>query len=245
VIVSVELDGKRYLLDATDPLRPYNLLSIEDLNGEGLLVNLLDYQWIPLSNSIPSIKRQIEEIQIQSEGAYSTFITSGYSGFHALDKRNEFINSTSGNTQIEGENLQSDEFSLIVKSVQQNNVDYSPDSIVFKPLETNSLFENPFVQEVRTHPVDLKFEQALIRELKIQIPAGYELVSFPAEQNLTMNGEFVSFTLKPEVENDILKILFRVDVNNSFIPPQFYGDLKLLSEMIKKAEQEKIVMKKK
>jgi hypothetical protein len=51
VIVSVELDGTRYLLDATDPNRPYNLLSTDDLNGEGLLVNLFEFQWVPLVNN--------------------------------------------------------------------------------------------------------------------------------------------------------------------------------------------------
>lgn len=244
VIVSVEIEGQRYLLDATDPLRPYNLLSTEDLNGEGLLVNLLDFSWIPLENLTASTISQLEEIQVNSDGAYSTAITTGYTGFHSLNRRKELIHSSS-NEKPEVENLQNIQLPLIVKSVQQNKADVSADSIVLRPLSANSLFENPFVEEIRTQAVDLKFEHSIVRELKIHIPVGYELVRYPAEQNLTMNGEFLSFTLKPEVENEVLKILFRVDVNNSFIPPQFYSDLKLLCELIAQAERGSIVLKKK
>ncbi len=49
VIAHVSMDGKDYLLDATDPFLPATMLPVRCLNGEGRLINKKDQRWISLN----------------------------------------------------------------------------------------------------------------------------------------------------------------------------------------------------
>ena len=50
VAVAATADGKSYIIDATDPLRPFNMLPEECLNGQGWLISKLGGSWLDLSN---------------------------------------------------------------------------------------------------------------------------------------------------------------------------------------------------
>lgn len=232
VIVSVVLDGKRYLLDATDPLRPYNLLSSDDLNGEGLLVNLLDFEWIPLASESTTALNQTENYTISNDGNYTSKIVSTFSGHLELLKRRE-------------QNIHSDTNSpLTIENTTRGNFTSAGGSLTFSPLQENSVVENPFTEEQRFHPVDLNFERTITREITINIPEGYKIAAIPENRNLAMQDDFLFCSLNSVVENTTLKINFKLDIKNSYIPPQFYPDLKLFLETVKALESEHIVLKK-
>ncbi|HEX3007265.1 MAG TPA: DUF3857 and transglutaminase domain-containing protein [Bacteroidales bacterium] len=241
VIVSVELDGKRYLLDATDPLRPYDLLSTDDLNGEGLLVNLLEYQWIPLINPSVSALHQSENYTISSEGRLHTEVTSTLNGQFALQKRKEILRS-SDNEKLNIENLSNFDSPLILKTDKQENISRA-DSLVFAPLALNSPIENFFVDEQRTQPVDMEFERIISREITITIPEGYTLSSYPADESITSQGDFISCSLTSSLEQNTLKMKLNVELKNSFIPPQFYPDLKLFFAKLKQLENNPVTLR--
>lgn len=241
LIVSVELDGKRYLLDATDPLRPYDLLPNDDLNGEGLLVNLLDYQWIPLVNPTVSTLQQTEKYIISPEGGLHSEVVSSLDGQFALQKRKEILQS-SDNEKLNIENLQNGELPLIIKTGKHENIS-ATDSLVFAPLALNSPLTNLFMDEQRTHPVDMEFERSISREITIPIPEGYTLSSYPTDDTFTAQGDFITCSINSSLENNLLKIRFSLELKNSFIPPQFYPQLKLFFEKMKEKEEIPVIFR--
>lgn len=243
VIASVELNGKRYLLDATDPLRSYKLLSVDDLNDEGFLVNLLDYQWVSLINSDSSSVYQTAKYELQQGNILQEEIKTVYTGYKALEKRKELLDSTFFPEKQTTENLNNCEEPLRIHKSYTDNLSLK-DSLVITPWAENSLIENPFTSENRTHPVDFKYEQTLVRELELIIPQGYKLASFPQSQNLVMQGNFLTSSFSSSVHQDKLRLNLRVDILNSYIPPQFYNELIIFLESIKNIEQEKIILKK-
>lgn len=233
LIVSVELEGKRYLLDATDPLRPYDILSDEDLNGEGLLVNLLDYQWIPLESASPSELIQKETHSISGDGKYTAATEAIFTGQLALMKIKQ-KKEGSGNSNIP----------YTMSYSRQGSLPITADSIVLMPLLENSPVENPFTEEQRTHPVDFRFERTITREVKIEIPEGYKISSLPQNRVFAMQGDFVVCSVNSQTENNAVTLTFRLELKNSYIPPQFYPDLKLFMETVKALENETVVIKK-
>lgn len=231
LIVSVELEGKRYLLDATDPNRPYDILSLDDQNGEGLLINLLDSGWIPISSIANTELNQTEKYTIDQNGQYEGEVVTSFTGQLALQKLKE-------------ENIKNhDNLPVSIRKTTRGSFISAGDSLLFAPFKENSVIENPFTEEQRFHPVDLKFERSITREITINIPEGYKLTSIPGNRVFAMQGEFATCSLNHELNENILKLVFRFELKNSFIPPQFYADLKLFFETVKAIEDEKIILK--
>lgn len=232
LIVSVELEGKRYLLDATDPNRPYDILSLDDLNGEGLLINLLDSGWIPISSIANTELNQTEKYTIGQNGQYEGEVVTSFTGQLALQKLKE-------------ENIKDhDNLSVSIRKTTQGSFISAGDSLLFAPFKENSVIDNPFTEEQRFHPVDLKFERSITREIAINIPEGYKLTSIPGNRAFAMQGDFATCSINSEQNANILKISFRLELKNAYIPPQFYPDFKLFVETVKALESEKIVLRK-
>ncbi len=63
VISMITVDSEMYLLDATDPSRPYNIIAQKDLYTQGWLVDKDNYGWIDLSPNTKSdeINTPVEE----------------------------------------------------------------------------------------------------------------------------------------------------------------------------------------
>jgi hypothetical protein len=93
------------------------------------------------------------------------------------------------------------------------------------------------------YPVDLKFERTSTRQITVNIPDGYKLTSIPANRAFAMQGNFATCSLNHELNENILTLAFSFELKNSYIPPQFYPDLKLFFETVKALEDEKIVLK--
>lgn len=239
VIASAELEETKLLLDATDPLMPYDFLSTEDLNGEGLLINLQNYEWVPLTNHSVS-KIQTKEIYPDvNSGSYTIDVTTTLTGYPAVLKSRETPESQLHEYTV----AENNDSPLVIKS-SLKSPNEANDSIIIAPLANNSLTENPFNSTNRTYPVDLGFEKSITREIEIPIPAGYKLISYPKNRDLIMEGEFMYCSVKSDVEENRIKIQYTYDINNAYIPAVFYPDLKLFMETIKLMEQEKVVFRK-
>ena len=69
VISMVTIDGVMYLLDATDPSRPYNIIAKKDLYTQGWLVDKDNYGWIDLSPNTKSDDKDTVKPDMQNSGS--------------------------------------------------------------------------------------------------------------------------------------------------------------------------------
>jgi hypothetical protein len=256
VIASAEIEGKTYLLDATDPLRPYSFLDINDLNGEGLLVGNLDYRWVPLKNNVKSniyIKR---DIKVTPDGKFEELLIAEEDGYIALQKRQKY-NQTLPSSQVqmiiphlknkapEGFNV----FNLEKYDVPLLwNVRLSVDVIKGDSLLSISPFNNlntvinSFVDLQRLHPIDFGYEQSLIHEISIPIPEGYAIGSLPQNEILKMQDNALTYSLKTQSDENKVTITCIFEINQAFIPAYFYADLKLFFERVVEKEKDFIIL---
>lgn len=85
VMVRVQIDGKDYFLDATDPFRAMEMLPFQALNGEGLLI--LDdgkSKWLPLNCTHKNNKIVTINATLSPDGKIAGNLMTNVSGYEAL-----------------------------------------------------------------------------------------------------------------------------------------------------------------
>lgn len=247
VIVSVEMGDQRFLLDATDPNRPYNLLSQEDLNGEGLLLSNLDYKWVPLRNSIVSSIATRETIIIESDHTEKVLSIheTGYPSLSKLNGREDSaLVKTFADQGFTVKNFNASpaepgsyvtELSLAKKNDQEQEI-----KIALYP--SLNVYSNLFTSEERYHPIDFGYEQVISAETEVTIPEGYQIGILPQNEVFEVGDKLLSYSRTLEVKNNKILIKRYLDINQPYLPSALYQDLKLFFRMVNEKENELIVL---
>jgi len=93
VIAIAEISGQQLFLDATDSLRPYNLLKQNSLGVEGLIVKKKDPGWVKISNAKKNSTQIISNVTIDSNLNISGTLNYKTTGYEALDFREKLLNN--------------------------------------------------------------------------------------------------------------------------------------------------------
>ena len=91
VIAKVNIDGKRYLLDATDPFVSFGILPIRCLNGKGrvLPAKAASY-WLDIKPTDKIKQITIMNLTLQTDGTFKGKITNSSMGYDALSETEKY-----------------------------------------------------------------------------------------------------------------------------------------------------------
>ncbi|NJO69927.1 MAG: transglutaminase family protein [Bacteroidetes bacterium] len=204
LLVSVMIEGKRYLLDATQPERPFNWLSLEDLNGEGLLVNIMEYEWVPLINHQISTTTANETYSF-TDGKINLYVVVSENGYNAFEKSaqkklnhldiNTFLAKDFKLNSISEEKFNSfnNAASWAIEISGEKTLETHTDQISVSLQPVFNVWDVELQEEERVHPVDFGFDQVIEREVTIPVPAGFKLSEIPAEETLEMQNNMLVF----------------------------------------------------
>lgn len=238
VLVRLELNGKVYLLDATDKNLPFGIIPFNCLTNK---VRVLDYvngsRWEkvkPYKNN--SVKTRVN-IEIDDEGNITGKKSITRNGYEALLTR-KLINKYSS----QDEYLESEESRYPVFEIDNYTNTYLKDEN--KPLkeefelvseETSSikigkllglLTQNPFQLKDRKYPVDYGYKRKGTFLLNIKIPDNYQLRSIPENKVYTLPGNDASYIFKvSQIENN-LSIYIKSQINKTVFLNSEYQQLK-------------------
>ncbi len=263
VIVAVELGEKTILLDASDKYLSQNLISYQNLNHQGLKLNVAarEGSWIPLEVNKPS-KSNINYNLILSEDNILTgnlFLSSNnYSG---LSQRNKYTAATNEAeylknykkdkpgleiTSFKIENLNAPN-EMLLQSMQvtiEDKVEEAGDLIMLSPMLFDQTKENPFKLEERNYPVDFAYPIEENYRLMIEFPKNYKLEKLPANGKIQLPDNEGSFTYMFTVEDNKIALISKIIIGKSIFPAEGYHDLKELFRMIIDKQSQQIVFKK-
>jgi acylphosphatase len=261
-ICSVEINGKKYLLDASNDKLEFGQLPIEFLNGEGFLVyNLENSELIntlpqDASNDISIIDATLSEDLNDVSGT----VKNRLDGYFAMIHRRDY---TDYNTDKYTEKLE-EEINLLNTSgfVRENLTDIGKpidifynferteavevinNTIFLKPLLVFGIYENPFKADIRTLPIgfDFPFNKNVI--VNIKIPKGYEVESMPEPMSIALEDNIGNLRFLVTRNRDILQASFQLKLNYAVIPPSYYVGIKKLYEEYLNASNAQVVLKK-
>jgi hypothetical protein len=259
LMVQLEIDGKTFLLDATEKNTEFGVIPFRTLNKYG---RLLDFEngssWIDIEPEVYSTITIQDSIKLNSNGTTTGNSIHNFSGYHALAVRNKldeiqpeeiFQSLTNANSHTRSliavpenvENQVNITFNLHNSSQKIN------DLIYVNPFSFKFFKENPFKLKERTYPIDFGYKDIYTYNISLVIPETYEFVEFPENRRIILpeKGGSLQF-LTQKVNDHSAMIHCRVSFPHSVYSAGFYPYFqKFFSELLNIQEQSIILVREK
>lgn len=260
VVVAATADGKSYIIDATDPIRPFNMLPKRCLNGQGWLVNKMGGSWLSLSNGEHYGETVALELTLDETGTLTGKVDKIFESYDAwLVRKICFLQGEetyrdqvqSVNTQwkisdMQLENLEELEQPVIEKiSLTIPDASDKGDGIMYlNPTLYDRLESNDYYAEERISVIDLACPSVKKYTCSITIPQGWTVAELPQSVNLKMEGGGAGFIYN--ITSDGRKVTLVSEIKFTavtFLPERYKSIRKFYSDIIRK-QSEVIILKK-
>jgi len=261
-IASVEIHGKKYLLDATRKLANFGELPFAFVNGNGLILGEnYTYELVSTRSKVKSKSTVVVEANFDPEeltisGAVKQRISGYYAWQHREDYKNLSKDNFAGDLQddhnfLTVEPVVSKNFEVVSKPVglyyNMNMTDYGEqigDQVYFEPLLYFGKEENPFKEDERLYPIDFLYPYAQNVTVNFKVPEGYEITALPEPKTVALPKGLGSliFTCQSSEETITANLSFQINV--SVVPAEYFEEVKnLYSEYINISKSQIVITK--
>jgi hypothetical protein len=263
VIVEAVLGDKHLLLDATDKNHCVDMISYNNLNHEGLCIDLPNEssKWISTERKKASSKVYSYLLKLDESNKLTgkLFVTS--TAYEALKIRDKYLTATNQAEFLK--DYKSDKPGLTLKSYEISNLNNPYESLVetmdveiednveeagplayFTPLLYERTKENPFLLEDRKFPVDFAYPVEEIYRVTIELPANYKVEKAPKNEKLTLTNQDATFSFIFSQADATIGFISKISINKSIFSSEEYFGLKELFKNIVRKQSEQVVIKK-
>ena len=260
VLAYVEIDSVGYLLDATDPLRPYTLLSYEALNGSGFLVRHPNPTWVDLDPAEHYRHQRFLKATLDASGQLTGLIQASDGGYSALDNRRALKEAETPEAFVQEILLDGLDGALVESCTVTNEetvteqlkteaafsapayAQVAGDFIYFNPTPLGRLGENPLRLPERTFPVDLAYPRQQVYTFVLKLPEGYVVQEMPRNVRILMPEGGGVYQRLIQLQGDALSVQSQFVIKQSVFEPELYEQLRSFYEQVVAAEAEQVVL---
>lgn len=263
VIIQAEIGDRMILLDATDKDHALNMIAYENLNHQGLKVNLPDATaaWISLEEANLSKTNINLMLTLDKENKLSGKLYLSSTHYEALNRREKYRSATNETDFLK--DYKTNRPGLGIKNYQiqnlanlaeplvesmdvtiEDNVEEAGNLAYFAPLLFERTKENPFKLEERIYPVDFAYPKEENYRITINFPKEYHLDKSPKNEKVVLPDDAASFVFMFAAEENKLMITSKISLKKAFFTPEEYHYLKELFKNIVRKQAEQIVFKK-
>ena len=258
VITRAKIGTSTFYVDATNPLRPINVLPEKILNVRGLVIKSGKPEWVNISTNNENKDQSLINMELNTDGSVKVNFTDKFGEYKSLDARDDFEDKTDLDFVKEYYDPESLGFAIDLARVMEkdsidkplriqtsmSSADYAQtggDMIYLNPCIIHRLKDNPFKVEQRKFPIDYAYPRSQTIVINVSIPEGYELKECYNNKSISVGGR-VSFKRQKQImDNKIVQILTKIEIKESIINSKYYDQLKRLYEQIISAESEMLV----
>ncbi|MBS2099630.1 hypothetical protein [Carboxylicivirga linearis] len=260
VIVWTEIDGKQYLLDATDELLPLGMLPKRCLNERGRLVTNESGKWIDLEASEKDQETILynltldEELNLEGNVSFARY---SYAAYDFRKNYKEFASEDDFLTAIEASNpgllikdYNLENLSNLDQPIKEkydikisNKVEKINNMILVNPFLFEQVEENPFKLENREYPVDFAYCKTKYLITRITIPEGYQIESTPQPIKAFLPDKKSNILINYSVIGNNINVTYKLNLAKSRYMAKEYPLLKALYSEIIKKQAEPIILK--
>lgn len=248
VIARVVIDGKEYLLDATDPLLPFGMIPFMCLNGKGRLIGDRVSSWLEIK--APGSFKQTNHIALSfaQDGSLLGSIRNTYIGYEAVDRRHRIhsfgsfkeykahvVKELGGAvvTDVDVTNLEDISKPLVeVIGVELSGFSEVGPNLLMNPFLFNKTTDNPFKSSERLYPVDFGANIDQRITIVVDFPEGVELVNIPDEVGLSLPNDGGLYVLKAQREGQKVSIISWLNTKKGMFSHEEYFYLRELFDRI-------------
>jgi len=261
VIAQVEIDGEKYLLDATEKLAPFGLLPERCINGDARIVDETNATWVKLETKNKSLNTTYTSLDLSPDGELNGNISYKMSEYAAYDFRKNLEDYTSFDEYIEYK--ESSNAGMMINDYEienkddiylpvvtkydvtlQNSTDVIGDNIYINPMLFQKMDDNPFKVDDRKYPVDYTYPHESTYILNLSIPEGYTVDKIPESAKVSLPNSKGGFLYSVSNTGNKIQITYKFNINDPIILSTEYKQLKEFYDHIIKKHSEMIILKK-
>lgn len=201
MVILADIDGKKVLSDATNPLSKNDRIPEKCINDKGLIIQKDKVEWVGLQTVIPTKTQKAIMITV-SDSTQNAVIQNSSTEYSALDYRTDYAaDKKLINKYLLNKGYSVVDSSIIVKNQTNINLPYILKySINDKPEKVNNkIYVSPFLHEIisdsplkqptRSYPIDMIYPNKVSAFTEINIPDGYKVDFLPANDKIN-NDQF-------------------------------------------------------
>lgn len=258
VIAHVALGDKEYLLDATEPHAPANMLPVRCLNGQGRLVSAQNSRWVSLEAKQKYSDFYNVKMTLDKEGNLKGTVQNTKSGYHALPTRRtlavegqqKFIDGFRkqssgweiGQVTVKNQEVLTQGLELAYEVAMEGQV--SGHLIYLNPMLTRQEKDNVFKLENRKFPVDFAAPHEETFICSFTLPEGYTIEEQPKNALVLLPQEAGRFAYSINVLGNTVQVLSQISLKKPVYYAEEYPHLREFYNHIVAKHAEQIVLKK-
>ncbi len=261
VLTHVKIGTKEYLLDATDPLRPFDLLPVAALNQVGWLVKEKNPQWVHIVNPGTHSRETLVNAALAADGTITGSFTASSRGYSALfdrqglrdGKKEEdllqdgWLNGLAG-AQLDSfviSNRDSSDVPLLVQAhfTSTEHAHAAGDNLYINPMFFGRTEANPLRNPRRTFPVDYAYGRVQFYTINLRLPGDYVVQDLPGNISVELAGGGAKFLRTMAVNGSHLQMISQIVIRKIQFQPQEYKGLRDFYDRIVAAHAQQVVLK--
>jgi hypothetical protein len=258
VILKTEIDGKDYLLDATEPYLSFGELPFRCLNQYGRVIDFEDgSSWYTIE--VKEYSTRLHRVNLSFiEDSFIGKVDSKYRGYHAHEPKRNYDENSQGYKEkkvnaypdITIENHEVIDFDKT--QIELNEViDMSMEpevignKIYLNPFVFKFFEENPFKLQERTYPIDFGYKDIYAYIMKLDLGDNLNVLEIPKPISLMLPNKSGSFIFNVETKDNELILYFKIKFDFVIYTPEYYDYLKkIMSKIVETQNNTVIVLEK-
>lgn len=263
LFVLLEIDGKEYMLDATDEFVEFGQLPFRALNQYGRKLDFdTESSWIDITPEGFSKIAYRDSLIVEEDGTSILKSNQTFGGYHASSARKKIREASEDEQILKGLNDIRDSYELISldyenekNTSEELSVDYEiknisqkiNDRIYLNPFTFVFWKENPFKLEERKYPIDFGFKDVYSSSILVETPENYEIVELPEQKMFSLpNGAAKIQFITQKADDHHLYVRLRVIFSEAMYNSGYYPYLKeFMDKLVNIQNQSVIVLKEK
>ena len=271
-IVAASAGGETFFLNATDPMRPYDLPDMNDLAQAGYLLQREKSGWMSIPNHYQAGQDVNGMVRLDSSGSLEGKIMERYGGYYAVEMRTLFEKTEDKGEFWKGMLRESNtETEIFNQSIEHANDPDEPLTLTYE-LKTNDFArtsgnyiyvnplmdlvkrDNPFLDSERNFDIEFGCLHVQRVFVAIEIPEGYEIESLPESKRVVMSNsdqetgdshDVMIFQYSCQQTLNQIQILSEFMTTKATFPAEVYPSLKEIYDHMLAKHSEQIVLKRK
>lgn len=261
-IAKVEIDGKDYLLDATNKYLAFGMLPYRALNHYGRVMDFKNESyWFDI------LPNQMNREQIRVQLKFNVAEKKGYGifdavnlGYSAANKRKE-LNENSEEDYLNSieEDIEGDLSIISYQLREDSNTEtkvterfefemenaLNGDMVYLNPFLVRFFSKNPFLLDERHYPVDFGYGRAYKYSINIEIPEGYQIHELPENRAVKLGDNLILFKFLHQKTTNQVSLSFDLSLNSSHIKTENYQGLKDIFKHVTDVQNNSLIVLKK
>ena len=258
-IATVQIEGIRYLLDATEKVTPFGLLPFRDLNGQG---RLMDFKkgssWIKIEPYKKSAWFINAQLAIDENGLISGKVAETYTGYNAIEKRKTLNKKSQDDylkdwaklyTDLEISNYTNENRNELEQNLKETytiqvQMDEVDELFLYPFFLKKSFDKNPFTLTERKYPVDFGYPRSETFLIGIDLNDQYSVTELPENKIVKIPGGAGECSIVYGNANGKLTVRYSYKLKHSYYGPEAYKSLQeFFANVVSMQNKEVVVLK--